>query len=174
MRITRGILIAVTAIAIATLAFAVERWLSAKASAQDAAENLVRCRMLATEIAELKRRPTQASLQLQSQQELASLVAASAKVAEIADSAVVSIRPEPARRVAKTAYLQQSTGVQLRQVSLRQLVNFLAEVTTRDRRILPSSLRLSAPRGKNDGQAENWQVEVVLTNLVFSPESGGS
>jgi hypothetical protein len=170
-KIIRIGMLAIIGVALASLALAVQYAAACKSSATDAAVNLRQCTLLAREIEGLRTSPRQAALEVQSQQELASLLQQAGKSAKVPEAAVISIHPEATRRIAKTAYVEQPTRIELRQVTMGQIVNFLIEVTSRDLRILPTSLRLSAPRAKGIAGAETWQTEVVLTHVVFSPES---
>jgi hypothetical protein len=162
----------VLSLAAATLlAVAGHRWQASRVSAQEAAENWNACLRLSQNIEGLKSSPTQATLQKQSQQELTSLIEQSAKTVKISEL-IGSIRPEAHRRVGRTAFVEYPTRIELRQGGLNQIVGFLLEVMARDNRILPTFLRLTPPRNRPTADAETWQAEVVLTYLVFSPESG--
>jgi hypothetical protein len=155
------------------LVYSFQTYESSKAAAEDAGANLIRCRDLLQQIQSLKAGPIQASLDVQSQKELSSLLQQSAQIAKIPETSVASIRPESTHRIGKTSYIEQPTHVELRQISLGQLVTFLQEVTIRDPRVLPTSLRLSVPRAQPTAPSDQWQAEIILTHLVFSPESAG-
>jgi hypothetical protein len=157
--------------AVALLVIVGQRWQASRESAHDAAENWHACLRLTKGIEALKTSPTQATLQKQSQQELTSLIEQSAKTVKISEL-IASIRPEAHRRVGRTAFVEYPTRIELRQSGLSQIVGFLLEVMARDSRILPTFLRLTPPRNRPTGDSETWQAEVVLTYLVFSPESG--
>ena len=158
------------ALLFATTIYSFQRWSGKKALAENAAANLSACQQLKSSIEVLRTNPSLASMEVPSQKELTSLFESSAKGVGIADSSITSIRPEADRRINKTSYVEHSTHVELRQITLDKLAQFLLKITALERRILPTSLRLTAPRGR-DSSADSWNVEVVLTYLVFSPES---
>jgi len=140
-------------------------------AAARAAENLATCRQLAEQIDLLKAVPTHASLERQSLQALSLRIEQAAQIAGIAESAIVRISPQAGRRVKDSAHIEQPTTVQFRQISLKQLVGFLVELSASQSGLQATSVRLTAPRTPPaDQQGETWSVEVVLTQLIFSPE----
>ncbi len=173
MRDSRRQLLAVVIYAGLSVLLTVCGWemIQAQAAAQAAAENLQRCRQLAAQIEALKTAPAQASLERQSTQEVATRIERAAQTAGITGSAITRIDPQAARRIGKSAHVQQPTHVEIRQVSLEQLGKFLAELALGESGLETTSIRLSLPRGStNPSPGESWSAEVVLTHLVFSPE----
>lgn len=140
-------------------------------AAQAAAEDLAECQRLADEITRLGTRPQKASLEARSATELAKLVEQSAQAAALPQQALVQIDPQPARRVGETAYREQATRLELRDVTLRQLVTFLHGLSHDDLGMEVSDLRLRAPRDDKSVQPtdETWTAEVTLTHLIFAP-----
>lgn len=155
------------------LAVLSQYWLSSRAAAREAVENWQKCIALAEQIEALKTTPAHASLEMQSKQEMTSLIEQSAKTVRISEL-VASIRPEAPQRVANSAYMEQRTRLEIRQATLNQITEFLSEISSRDARILPTNLRITPSRTKAGADSETWQAEVVLTYLIFSPESGRS
>ncbi|NQU23851.1 MAG: hypothetical protein HQ567_21425 [Candidatus Nealsonbacteria bacterium] len=149
------------------------RLVSGHRVAQVAAENLDRCRRLADQIDGLCETPMQAWLESQAPQEKLTLhVQQAAQTAQIDESSLIRIDPQPGHRVGETDYLSEPTLLQMRSVSLRQLVGFLKEVTAGQAALQVESICLSAPRSvASSEKAETWTAEVTLTQLVFSPKS---
>jgi len=142
-----------------------------RVTADAAVGNLESCMRLASQIGVLRAAPMHASLQRQSSQDLALQIDRAAQIAQIAGSAIVRINPQASRRVEDSAILEQPTCVEIRQISLEQLVKFLGELSSSESGLQATSIRLTAPRASaGDQQCETWSVEVVLTHLIFSPE----
>ena len=146
--------------------------LAAKRAAASTAQcNLADCKQLARKIDRLKIAPAQESLHERSQEDLAHKIEQAAQLAKIPGSAILSINPQPGRRLGNSSLSAQPTNVQLRDVPLKQLVKFLIELSADESGLQPTSLRLTAPRTPPGKEAlERWSVELVLTYLVFSPE----
>jgi hypothetical protein len=149
------------------------RFANSYRSAQVAAENLSACRQLAQQISDLATAPTKAwqqneapfdSLRLELQQ----IVAAE----DIGESNLISVNQQQARRLGEGDYLTEPAQIELRNVTLGQLVSLLLQITQGRRGLNVQAVRLSAPRGiEHAGEAETWSAEVILTHLIFSPKS---
>jgi hypothetical protein len=143
-----------------------------RASAIQATANLEKCRQLSAQIAALSERPVHASLGETASAIFVRRVEESASKAQIEPAKLMRIDPQPARRIGDTSYLEQPTFVDLKQVTLAQLVTFLEECTAGDTKLTVTALRLTAPRENlPTADSESWSVEVTLTQLVFSPQS---
>jgi hypothetical protein len=70
-------------------------------------------------------------------------------------------------RVADSAYLEKPTTVQLRTVSLSQLVDFLCQLSGGENGPQVKALRLTTPHLTEDDN--RWSVELTLTYLIYSP-----
>lgn len=141
-------------------------------SALAAAERLETCRDLAYRIQQLAQSPAQAwtetdapfdQLRLELEQAVQEL--------NIPTASLLSVDQQPARRLGKTAYLVEPAQIDLRGLTLRQLVELLDAIIAGQPGLVVQSIRLSAPReNKTSKNAESWTVEVILTHLIFSPE----
>ena len=147
---------------------------ASRAAAQLAAENLGQCQALAQKIAALQHGPSRATLKAKSSTELAKRLEQAARAAKVASDRITRINPQPARRVGETVYKEQQTRVELRGVTLRQLVTFLDAVTGEATGLHVAGLRISAPRqegASTQKNAETWIAEVTLTEFVFTAKS---
>ena len=68
-------------------------------AARASAQNLESCRQLADQIVTLRSAPAQASLERRTLQDLSRKIEQAAQIAEIPSSAIVSISPQPGRRM---------------------------------------------------------------------------
>lgn len=142
---------------------------SARQAALAAAEDVAACQQIAARIAVLRDRPAVAGVQERASAETATRVERAAAAAHItASRSLVSISPEPPRRLGETAYKEAPTQVLLRDVTLRQLVTFLSAVCGEGSGLRPKLLRLSAPRAE---AVDTWSAEVTLCDLIYSPRA---
>ncbi|MCA9264570.1 MAG: hypothetical protein KDA60_12000, partial [Planctomycetales bacterium] len=114
---------------------------SAQVLAGDAAENLAVCQNIAQEMERLRSAPAHATLTHHEITELALSVEESARIAGMAGNAINRITPQADRRIKDTAYIEQGNLVDLKNVTVRQLVTFLTELMARE-----SGLRVTAIR----------------------------
>jgi hypothetical protein len=149
------------------------QWRSSRDAAQTAAENLQVCRRLAARIAQARQQPARAATQAQSSAELASRLEEAAQVAELPEGSIVRIDPQPSRRVGDSSYTEQPTHVELRSVSLEQLIVFLHRLADGPSGLQASSLRLTTPRDETAANAaqEPWLAELTLTYFIFAPKT---
>jgi hypothetical protein len=110
-----------------------------------------------------------------------------ATVAGIPDE-VVSIEPGVPRRVGETDFNETLVSLRLNTVTLRQLVTFLHELSSRDPAVRTRILELAAPAepvgpsaaaadGAFEKEAsvdENWSADVTLAYLSFLPRDTGA
>ncbi len=159
------------AVLVACVCVAGFRWHDKRSSALAATRNLHACRQLERQINVLREAPRNASLQVQSFQDLAVKIELAAQVAEIPESSIVSITPQQGRRVGESSHVEHPTDLELRGVSLKQLALFLRELSSDECGLHATMVRVSAPRtgGTEEGD-EIWAIEMVLTYLLFSPK----
>jgi hypothetical protein len=156
---------------IVSLLFSGFHWLHCRDNAYAALQNLEDCRQLADQIEAIKTAPAQASLEQQTQQDLAKKIEQAAHIAEFPKSAIASITPQTGRRMGNSSLQAHPTSVQIREIPMKQLVRFLMELSSDESGLQATSLRLTAPRTAPPSEAEErWSVELILTYLVFSPE----
>ena len=174
----RVLLVIITAFLVAGTILSMSRYRRAYSLATRATENLDICRGISDQIGVMRAVPAQVSLESQSTQDLALCVQRASLAAEMAQGSIASITPQASRRLADTAYLEQNNDLDIRQVTLRQLIRFLNEATARQSGLRVTSIRLQAPRTSDNShdsiETDIWSSEVTLTHLVFSPKSPAS
>lgn len=177
MKLTNGqrewLWMLLTAALVVLLAFAALELQSSRAAALAAVQNLAECRELASEISKLRGRPSQITLQAQSGAELARQIESAAQVAQVPNNCVVRIDPQPARRIGESPYKEQPANLELRAVTLKQLVQFLQTLQEGGAGLRTRSMRLIAPRQEATApsDAETWMAEVTLTSMIFAPKN---
>jgi len=94
---------------------------------------------------------------------------------------LVSIDPGPARQVRDTDYDETVVYLRLDNVTLRQLVTFLHQLSSRDKALRTKSLQLAPPAptgiarpqvattGAKPESGEPWTADVTLAYLSYSP-----
>lgn len=149
------------------------RLLNQRAAAITAAADLQRCEDLAQRIRTLENKSRLAGAQEIPMDELARPIEQAARSARI-DTAqsLVRVVPESPRRIGDSSYKEAATQVQLRQITLGQLVAFLHSASSNGTGLETTSIRLSAPRDQENG--EHWTVETTLSYLIYSPKSSAS
>ncbi len=141
----------------------------ARRSAIEAAENSIACKDFSRKIVELKKKPELISGQMSSTAQIAQSVEAAMVEAAITADKLVRIEPRSATRFEKTPFLEQPSHLELRDVTMEQLVRFLHTLQTQNR-LETRDLRLHAPRMLSiDSSPEIWSAELVLTNIIYSP-----
>ncbi len=161
--------------------FAVLELRSARAAALAAIRSHADCEELAAEIANLGDKPSYVTLQTQSTTDVAGRIETAAQFAQLPVNSLVRIEPQPARRLGDSAYKEQATHVELREVSLKQLVEFLHHLhglslpsgSGGDTSFRAKSVHLTTPPQTTRAGAgtETWRVELTLTYLIFAPKN---
>ena len=144
---------------------------SGHSAARAAALNLRECKELADEIVGLRRQPSKVSIEGQSATQLSKRMEEALRAAQMPSTCLVRVDPQPARRLKDSEFKEQPTGLELRSVTLRQLVQFLQKLESGEARLRISSLGLVATQKPLIGAAEEtWTAQVVLTSLIFAPK----
>ena len=150
----------------------------ARSEAQRAAGDAQRARVLAHQVLRLRERPAVAAEAERELQQLAAPIEAAADAALIARQQVLSIDPEPARRLGRSPLLEKPTTLRLSDVTLEGLTRFLHRLETQPEgddgeaegsgRLRSTAIRLSTPRGQEPRGL--WNADVTLTYLIYSPQ----
>jgi len=157
---------------------------AARASALDARDGLERCGQIASRIRALQASPSMAADQELQASQTTGQAEAAARAAGIAAGGLVRISPEPAIRLGDSAYKEKPTRVFMKGVTLRQLATMIHDLAARPSPLTARSITLSAPKADDTGdssraesrgssQAESrepWNVELVLTYLIYEPQ----
>lgn len=166
------ILMAASVVALTLLmAWGYAQFTASRSEAIASAEDLEICRRLAHELQALKAKPLRAALEARSSTEVAGRIEAAAKTANLPISSVIQIDPQSPRRVGNTPYKEQPTHVELRDVTLKQLLVFVHTLASDELKLDLAEVRLSAPRDEPSAAPteERWMAELALTHLIFAP-----
>lgn len=169
-----GILTFVFASLILAVGWCAWQWQIAEAEAVFARQQLAECERLARRIFRLRRAPARFEDSLRSNDALARLVEDGVKLAGVETRNISEISPGEPRRIGDTPYKEQLTTVQLREITLPQLIAFLLSVPEVDRAIQIGTVNLRAPIGGNSAvsrqpTAELWNTELTLTSRFYAP-----
>jgi hypothetical protein len=131
---------------------------------------------LAQSIRELRRSPEKLDATARSADALAKLIESSAQQVGLGTERIVHIAPSEPRRIGNSAYLEQVTGVELREVSLKQLVDLTRAVGQTAPRLTIPSVAIRMPPGdlNTNGRPELWNIELTLTGHVYEPKMPAS
>lgn len=106
---------------------------------------------------------------------LAKLVESAAQEAGLPSDRIVHVAPAEPRRIGDSPYLEQTTAVELRAVTLRQLAQFSIALGKKEPRITIPNVALRMPPGEtNPNIQELWNVQLTLTAHVFAPKMPAS
>jgi hypothetical protein len=148
------------------------QWVSGRDSLALARDQAANCEDLGTRIESLRQAPAKVEETARTGEALARLVESSAQQVGLPSDHIVHVAPAEPRRIGESPYLEQSTAVELRSVTLRQLIEFSLSVARKEPRIRIPTLALRTPPGEakaNNGH-ELWNVQLTLTAHVFAPK----
>lgn len=143
------------------------------AVAQRDAEDLEMCHRFLRRIEAARSEPVTATIEARQPEELAGEIEDAAAVGGISPAQLDRIDPQPSRRVDDTSYKEQATLVEMRGVTMRQLVLTLKSLIGKRPELRVSELRLVPPRltAANADQPETWDAELTLTQAIFAPKT---
>jgi len=143
---------------------------TAALAASESRAQLRTSRRQAAEIDRFRRQPKFAATAVLSDQELSALVRQAREAARIAETAIDLIDPQPLSVIGRSPYSRRPVAIDLRGLNLRQTAQMVDGLTHVDRGLWVSELRLSPVRQQSAADdTELWNVELVLTQLVFCP-----
>ncbi len=105
--------------------------------------------------------------------ELNRRVRRAATVATLGKEQLVSIEPGPSVRVRDTDMLRTPVYLRLDDVTLRQVVAFVHELTAGDESVRATGIELSTPQGPaaaRAGGGEPWTADVTVSQSSINPE----
>lgn len=170
-RSTIGFVVTLTLLGALAIAAHVAR-LGAQRRERSQREDLDDCRSMASQIERLRTGRQRALLKTKPSDELNRKIADWASRVGIPADRLIRIEPQQPSRIGDTPYLQQVTELEIMQTELPKLIE-LAQASQRDEEGLKvSSMRLSLPRLESDKDGpEQWNIELTLTYLIYSPTS---
>ncbi len=127
---------------------------------------------LGQSIRALRRSPEKLDTNARSADSLAKLVEASAQQVGLGTDRIVHVAPSEPRRVGNTPYLEQTTAVELRNVTLKQLVDLTQAVGQTAPRLTVPTISIRTPPGDSNSPEhhELWNVELTLTGHLYEPK----
>lgn len=141
--------------------------------------NLVRqlnadCELLAQRIGTLRESPTQVQETLKTNESVAQLVESVAGSAGLSADRIVHVAPTAPRRLADSSYTEQATEIELREVSLQQLIQLaIAIPRTAPGMHVPRLVMRTPPPGNSSNESEPagelWNVQMTLTSITHQP-----
>lgn len=143
-----------------------------RAAAVEALAQAAECQDMAARIERAGQRPTLSGDPERLAAEVVGRVEQAARQASIPAGSLLRISPEPPRRVGESAYKERPTLVLLREVSRRQLVQFLHGLEADQSGLRTQAIRLAAPR--EDDARDLWHADVTLTYLIYEPAPAGN
>ena len=155
------------AVLIGTALWAYSTWSASQSEIDDAQNAIQECRQLASKITKLRGKPLRAASEAHSATELARVIEKSAQSAQLPATSLVQIDPQPARRIGTSPYSEQATHLEIRNVTLRQLIAFLRAIVEDQSGCEVAELRLRAPRDEPATTPETWQAEITLSHLIY-------
>ena len=139
------------------------------------------CEKLAADIQSFQGRPGFAALGVDSPRTITSRAEHAEQKAKIPATALTRIEPQSAVRLRDSDYRIRPTRLELRGVSLEQVLAFSHAMIDEGQGTTIRDLRLTATNGsvaassmattgnQNVNEADSWTAELVLTQLIFSP-----
>ena len=169
-RKTTILLVLLLAIAGVTAGLACSNYADRQEIAKRAQADLAECSKLAARIQAIQARPQLASDKPRQAAETTGMIEAAAKSAKIPAGKLVRISPGPARRLGDSPYKEKPTEVFLKNVTMKQVVAFLHDLTGPAGGLTARTLRLSSPSARDTGNL--WSVDLELTYLIYDPPRG--
>jgi|GEM_PF-4300949 len=145
---------------------------SSRQRLHEAQVQLQTCEKLAKDIKTLGDRPGFAALGVDSPRTITTRAEAAGKKAMISPAALVRIEPQVAVRLRDSDYRVRPTRLELRRVTLKQVLAFTHAMIDETQGTTVRDLRLTASEtsSANVKEADSWTAEMVLTQLIFSPQ----
>lgn len=148
------------------------RWTGRQEEFAMAREQASNCDDVGRQIDSLRGAPAKVEETARTGEALAKLVESAAQEAGLSNDRIVHVAPAEPRRIGDSPYLEQTTAVELRAVTLRQLIEFSLSLGRKEPRIKIPAVALRTPPGDinaNNGR-ELWNVQLTLTAHVFAPK----
>jgi hypothetical protein len=148
------------------------QWASCQEELTIAGEQTSDCEDLGRKIDSLRGAPAKVEETARTGDALAKLVESAAQEVGLAGDRIVHVAPVEPRRIGESPYLEQTTAVELRAVTLRQLVELSLSVSRKEPRIKIPTVALRTPPGDANVNSahELWNVQLTLTAHVFAPK----
>lgn len=140
--------------------------------AQRAQDQSLQLESLAEKIERLRQSPAKVEQGAHTGDALARIVETTAKEVGLNPAQIVRIDPGEPRRLADSPYLEQRTDVELREATLRNIVEFTIAVSGSETGMDVPILSLRVPTGTEtppNGE-ELWNAQFLLTSRIYEPK----
>lgn len=128
------------------------------------------CERLAGEMRAIRELPRFAVLEAEPEDTIIDHIVRAAAAASIESRAISRIQPAPP--IPTGAYEVRAVRTDVNNVTLRQVIQFMHQLAADERGITVRDLRMTEPpAARRGGNEEIWDVELTLTQLIFSPNS---
>lgn len=155
--------------------WALWNWRTRREEAAEAAAQLAACQRMAARIERLRQAPQEVEEGLRSHESIARLVESAAGQSGLGAERIVHVAPGAPRPVPDSPYTEQATEVELREVTLPQLVELTQALRGAAPGVRVPSLALRTPPHDRSvelgaGQPETWNAQLTLTSHVYVPK----
>jgi hypothetical protein len=156
--------------------WALWQWTSTRQQLDFDEQQIAATNRLADSIRALRRSPAKLEVTARSADSLAKLIEASAQQVGLGTDRIVHVAPTEPRRIGNTPYLEQTTAVELRDVSLKQVVDLTQALGQAAPRLaIPSiSIRMPPSEANSSAKGELWNIELTLTGHLYEPKMPAS
>lgn len=125
------------------------------------------CESMVSDIKKLQNRPGFAALGVDSARTITARAEEAVEKASISSISLARIEPQSALRLRDSDYRLRPTRLQLRKVSLKQVLAFTHAMIDETHGTTIRDLRITA--SDEPENSDSWTAELVLTQLIFSP-----
>lgn len=144
---------------------------AAKGRLNEAMHQEQQCQKMTKEIKALLDRPGFAALGVDSPSTITARAEEAKQQANVQSESLIRIEPQSAVRLRDSPYRLRPTRLELRGVTLEQVISFTHGMIDEAQGTTIRDLRLTMVDGDagQQNEAELWTAELVLTQLIFSP-----
>ena len=145
---------------------------AAKAAAQNASDGYAQCQKLVGELERLRNAPRIASLEVEPPDRIAARVTSAAANAELSLLSILSVDPQAAVRIGRSAYQVRATQIVLQDATLRQVASFVGGLEDTSSGMVVRDLALNRSQSISADSSERWNARLTLTQMIFLPLGG--
>jgi len=145
-------------------------WQISREEALDARRNYQQAERIAAQIEQLRTAPEKFSTDVQSRETVLKLVEDSARATGLNPELILNINPSDPKPIPETPYQEQRTELQIRDVTLPQVLQFTLQILQADPGLQVPQFEFSVPAGSfgEESGEEKWDVDFTLTSRSYS------
>ena len=145
---------------------------SQMASLERAREELGETQSKIEEIHNLQSAPKIAALTFEAPAEIVNRIALARKAAGLPQSSLISQQPQSPQRIGRSDFQERVTVIKLAPTSMEKIIRFCEALQDDQTGTVIRDLKLSSPKaGQDKVGMEEWEAELILTQMIFSPTS---